>query len=296
MIRLRSHTIKRIKEMEHMTKKVKKREMMVDDNNELEDSQELDTAESLASLEDLYQDDPFLIKFLQGMKNVDGDLALNDYIDQFIDQNSDIPGMDLFLRLLKRGPLPDRLLEVEKMLEEQRKSFDEEDWDHDEAYYNALDSLLMVYLHTISLYEMHCMYKPAISCAFEALEIAEYDTYGFLSSIMHNYVQIQDIDRAEEFYKILKKAQPDLDAEILLPLSVLYFTLGNYQRSYEVLNELVDTNEDTVSFIMDWEDGFDSLQEKMVDYAVGLYDEELEYYTYDSFVKIWVYYYKFSGL
>lgn len=137
------------------------------------------------------------------------------------------------------------------------------------------------------------MYKSAISCAFEALEIAEYDTYGFLISIMHNYAQIQDIDRTEEFYKILKKAQPDLDAKILLPLSVLYFTLGNYQRSYEVLNELVDANENTVSFIMDWEDGFDSMQEKMADYAVDLYDEELEHYTYDSFVEIWVYYYNF---
>lgn len=84
-----------------------------------------------------------------------------------------------------------------------------------------------------------------------------------------------------------------MDAEILLPLSVHYFTLGNYQRSYEVLNELVDANEDTVSFIMDWEDGFDSMQEKMADYAVDLYDEELEHYTYDSFIEIWVYYYNF---
>lgn len=263
MIRLRSHTIKRIKEMEHMTKKVKKREMMVDDNNELEDSQELDTAESLALLEDLFQDDPFLIKFLQGMKNVDGDLALNDYIDQFIDQYSDIPGMDLFLRLLKRGPLPDRLLEVEKMLEEQRKSFDEEDWDHDEAYYNALDSLLMVYLHTIRLYEMHCMYKPAITCAIKALEICMSDTYGFLSAIMHNYAQIQDIEDAEELYHTLKGQYHDLDADLLLPLSVLYFTLGDYQKSYDVLFELVDANNDTIDFLQDWEDGFSGVQEKM---------------------------------
>lgn len=81
-----------------------------------------------------------------------------------------------------------------------------------------------------------------------------------------------------------------MDAEILLPLSVLYFILRNYQRSYEVLTELVDANEDTVAFLSDWEDGFDSMQEKMNDYITNLYDEELEHYTYDSFIEIWVSY------
>lgn len=60
---------------------------------------------------------------------------------------------------------------------------------------------------------------------------------------MHDYAYLQDIKSAEDLYNEMHKADMPLDADLLLPLSVLYFTLGNYQRSYEVLSELVDNND-----------------------------------------------------
>ncbi|MGM9952572.1 MAG: hypothetical protein ACI32Q_04205 [Intestinibaculum porci] len=79
---------------------------------------------------------------------------------------------------------------------------------------------------------------------------------------MHNYAQIQDTDHAEELYQAISKTESEMDADILLPFSVLYFTLGNYQRSFEILSELVLNNKDTTDFILDWEYGFNRLDEK----------------------------------
>ena len=47
---------------------------------------------------------------------------MNDYIEQFIENHPDLPGMDHFSKLLKRGPLPDHILEVENMLAEHKKA------------------------------------------------------------------------------------------------------------------------------------------------------------------------------
>lgn len=76
--------------------------------------------------------------------------------------------MEHFSKLMKRGPLPDRILEVENMLAEHKKSYDETDWLNDRQHYYALDALLTAYIHTIRLYENHCMYKSAIASNFHA--------------------------------------------------------------------------------------------------------------------------------
>lgn len=47
---------------------------------------------------------------------------MNDYIEQFIENSPDLPGMDHFSKLMKRGPLPDHILEVENMLAEHKKA------------------------------------------------------------------------------------------------------------------------------------------------------------------------------
>lgn len=172
------------------------------------------------------------------------------------------------------------------MVSEQRKSYDETDWLDDRQHYYALDALLTAYIHTIRIYEDHCMYKSAIFCAFDALEICEDadDKFEFLSVIMHNYAQIQDVDHAEELYQSISKTEFNMDADILLPFSVLYFTLGNYQESFEVLSELVMNNEDTIDFILDWKEGSECIDEKMYDH-MDFYGEG--YFTYDTFAVIW---------
>lgn len=76
--------------------------------------------------------------------------------------------MDHFSKLMKRGPLLDRILEVENMVSEQRKSYDETDWLNDIQHYYALDAMLTAYIHTIRIYEDHCMYKSAIASNFHA--------------------------------------------------------------------------------------------------------------------------------
>ena len=61
---------------------------------------------------------------------------------------------------------------------------------------------------------------------------------------------------------IMPSDRPRDGSDILLPFSVLYFTLGNYHRSFEVLFELVLKNKDTTDFILDWKYGLDRLDEK----------------------------------
>jgi hypothetical protein len=69
--------------------------------------------------------------------------------------------------------------------------------------------MLTAYINTIRIYEDHCMYKSAIFCSFDALEICEDadDKFEFLSVIMHNYAQIQDTDHAEELYNAIRQTQ-----------------------------------------------------------------------------------------
>lgn len=74
---------------------------------------------------------------------------MGDNIDQFVEDNPDLPGMERFSKLMQRGTLPYRILEVEDMIDEQRKGYDATEWNDDEQHYNALDALLTAYIHTI---------------------------------------------------------------------------------------------------------------------------------------------------
>lgn len=179
-------------------------------------------------------------------------MDIDHFVNSFIENNADMPGMDEFAKLMYRGPLPERLDQAENMIKEYKATCKQIKWEDDEEKNAAYETLFLAYTTLIRLYETNCMYRLSINTALDAIDTMPFAPDTFLSILMHDYAYLQDIKSAEDLYNEMHKADMPLDADLLLPLSVLYFTLGDYSKSVDILDELLSVNNDAMEFILDW--------------------------------------------
>lgn len=99
-----------------------------------------------------------------------------------------------------------------------------------DRYTNALIECMKVHL--------------AIDECKEMLRLCENDNLGARYSLMHLYVYLEDEQSALELYKRYEEE----GTQFLLPLSILYYRLGNLTEATKYLKELKNVNEDTNKF------------------------------------------------
>ncbi|MDE6780097.1 MAG: hypothetical protein K2J40_01375 [Ruminococcus sp.] len=92
-----------------------------------------------------------------------------------------------------------------------------------------------------------------VECGQMRLAVAQYekmlglcnnDNLGARYSLMHLYAYFEDEQSALE----LLKKYPEEGTQFLLPLSILYYKLGNLRKANHYLKKLCDLNEDTYKF------------------------------------------------
>lgn len=98
------------------------------------------------------------------------------------------------------------------------------------AYFNALVSCDML--------------KKAIVQAEDMLRLCENDNLGVRYTLMHLYAHFEDEEKA---LALLKKYEEE-SSMFMLPLSMLYYKLGDYKKAARYLRKLNQRNKDTLRF------------------------------------------------
>ncbi|MBQ8135771.1 MAG: bacterial transcriptional activator domain-containing protein, partial [Clostridia bacterium] len=109
----------------------------------------------------------------------------------------------------------------------------------------------------------------AITVCQEMLRLCENDNLGARYTLMHLYAYLEDEPSALE---LLKKYPNEKSSQILLPVSMLYYKLGDLKTATKYLKKLNAVNEDTYHFF----DGI--VNGKMEEYLA-----EMDPYSYRPF-------------
>lgn len=89
------------------------------------------------------------------------------------------------------------------------------------------------------------MMKLAAEILREMIRLCENDNLGARYTLMHIYSFLEEEDAARE---LEQKYSDDNSAEMLLPLSILYYRLNDMKRSASYLRKIKSSNQDAVNF------------------------------------------------
>lgn len=89
------------------------------------------------------------------------------------------------------------------------------------------------------------MFKKAITECEEMLKLCEGDNLGVRYLLMHLYTVMEDEKSA---LKLHKKFKLSMNTQFLLPLSILYYKLLDFEKAKKYLLELTEINKDTKEF------------------------------------------------
>lgn len=119
------------------------------------------------------------------------------------------------------------------------------------------------YMRLLEKYASHFVQcgqmRLAISVFEKMLELCTNDNIGVRYTLMHLYAYLEDEHSALELYE----KYPEEGTQFLLPLSILYYKLGDLRKSNQYLKKLVAVNKDTYKFFNGLIDG--SLMESVSD-------------------------------
>lgn len=89
------------------------------------------------------------------------------------------------------------------------------------------------------------MFRRAITECEELLRLCEGDNLGVRYSLMHLYALMEEETKALQLHEKFEQSE---ETQLLLPLSILYFKLGNEEKSEAYLKKVVAVNKDTKKF------------------------------------------------
>lgn len=129
----------------------------------------------------------------------------------------------------------------------ERGHFFEEDMGH---FWSVLETrpymrLRYTYMQSIA---MCGMTRRAIAEAEEMLKLCTDDNLGVRYTLMHLYAQMEDEETALALHKAFDEED---ESQMLLPLAVLYYKKGDFERSDALLRRLCKVNSDAKKFLTD---------------------------------------------
>lgn len=113
------------------------------------------------------------------------------------------------------------------------------------------------------------MFRKAIGECEELLRLCENDNLGVRYILMHLYALMEEETKALQLHERFEKSE---ETQLLLPLSILYFKLGNEEKAEIYLKKVAAINKDTKKF-------FKSLENEELD----RYVKQLSPYGYQPF-------------
>ncbi len=178
---------------------------------------------------------------------------------------------------LSAGSNETLLKKLKKLITEADKKLHAGGWFDDEyiGYFDSITEtkpytrLRTVYINTLIT---SAMFKTAIEECKSLLHLAHSDSNGVRYILMHLYALFEDELSAIR----LLNEYDEHSTMFLLPLSILYYRLGDYKNAEKYLNELNDYNPDTSEFLQLLMDGYivDLINEaNLLSYSPGTIEE-----------------------
>lgn len=138
------------------------------------------------------------------------------------------------------------------------------------------------YMRLLEKYASHFVQcgqmRLAISVYEKMLKLCTNDNLGVRYTLMHLYTYLEDEQSALELYE----KYPEESTQFLLPLSILYYKLGDLRKSNQYLKKLIEVNEDTRKFFNSLIDG--SLMESAMESAGDMTPYGYRPFTIEEFV------------
>lgn len=134
------------------------------------------------------------------------------------------------------------------------------------------------YMRLLEKYASHFVQcgqmRLAIAVYEKMLKLCTNDNIGVRYTLMHLYTFLEDEQSALELYE----KYPEEGTQFLLPLSILYYKLGNLRKSNQYLNKLITVNKDTYKF-------FDSFtNDTLKDYLSNMTPYGYRPFTIEEFI------------
>lgn len=90
------------------------------------------------------------------------------------------------------------------------------------------------------------MWGRAVQQCEQLLELCENDNLGMRFLLMHLYAALEQEEKAK---KLLARYKKDVSSQMLLPMSVLHYKLGDYKKAQRYLDDVAENNKDLKKFV-----------------------------------------------
>ena len=168
---------------------------------------------------------------------------------------------------------------LKELLEKARRQMEEDGFFTDECigdFWGMIETrpFMRVYSAYLSSLMESGKLRLAVEAGRDMLRLCENDNMGIRYALMNCYAALEDVDGAEA---LLKQFEDDESTMFFLPMSFLYYRVGQEDKAQEMLEKLMEVNRDTKKF-------FAAMTTKRVPksnaspygYRLGTMDEYLE--------------------
>ena len=175
----------------------------------------------------------------------------------------------------------ERLKALEELLKKEAKRLEQEGYYEDAGeFWSIFETRPFMRTHASHLDTLINlgMMRPAIEEAKEMLRLCENDNLGIRYCLMHLYAYMEDEANALALHKQYDESD---ETQMLLPLSILYYKLGEEEKAENYLHRLAAENTDTKKFMTDFAKHREETMYKMLDVQGAL---GYRPFTYDEFL------------
>lgn len=193
------------------------------------------TAEDFLELAENADNEGSALKYAKKALKLDPDNLDAEYMIAVISARNQIDLLD---------KLRNALLHGEKVMKE--KGYADED---SIGYYWGITEtrpFMRLKMEYMSALKDNGMLRKAIMECEDMIRLNENDNQGVRYTLMHLYAFMEDEQKALELHK---KYDSYEETQMLFPLSVLYFKLGDMEKSFHYLKRLSAANKDTKKFL-----------------------------------------------
>ena len=202
--------------------------------------------------DDSYEEDDEekVYDYLEQAEHASTDTQAEKYIKKALAINPDNVDALLAQAKLTSKSDEDYLKKLEKIIANTQEQLKQQGYFNDEyigdfwAIYETRSYLNAKYEYVALLMNCTMMSKAKAECE-DILRLCENDNLGIRYFLMHIYTHFEDEKKALELFK---KYDKEKTTGFLLPLSALYYKLGNFKKSADYLKKLKEVNSDTLAY------------------------------------------------
>lgn len=244
-----------------------------------------------AMFSEMMSDDPLMEAFFSGLDFVHNEKDYLKYVDDFIDKNAKAPGIEEFAVRMQVKPAYRQIERYENLIRKKNKEW--QTAHNDFVKLANQDQILDLCNELNEIYFSHKMYSRGIALCCQVIAFFSDDSYNFTASLMIYYCLLEKKENVEKLLQVVREDyHGEVDVDILLPVSIFYYVIGQLDDASRILLEMNEKNKGTKRFINGiTEDGFDDKIENYLFEKMG--EIESKPFTFETFANLYSRFYNY---